>query len=195
MCCHSPANLLGTRSILSLTRLLAHSPTHSLTHSLTRSLTHSLTHSFTHPFTHPFTDSLTSLTHLPTSFLPLFIHSSIHTSIRSFDRSSESEGSWGKFGPFDQQTLRLSAEPVCCFREIEGGRLVVQVVRDLRSKQSRAEKAEAKTGKYVAPKVSFKELKQVFRNVSDQTIRIRLRDKCECVAVKVNLTIYCFCFL
>ncbi|KAA6420012.1 MAG: transcription initiation factor subunit TAF1 [Trebouxia sp. A1-2] len=71
-------------------------------------------------------------------------------------------------------------------REIEGGRLVVQVVRDLRSKQSRAEKAEAKTGKYVAPKVSFKELKQVFRHLSDQTIRIRLRDKCECVAVKEN---------
>ncbi|KAL0025336.1 hypothetical protein WJX79_008358 [Trebouxia sp. C0005] len=71
-------------------------------------------------------------------------------------------------------------------REIEGGRLVVQVVRDLRSKQSRAEKAEAKTGKYVAPKVSFKELKQVFRHLSDQTIRIRLRDKCECIAVKEN---------
>jgi len=71
---------------------------------------------------------------------------------------------------------------------------VVQVVRDLRSKQSRAEKAEAKTGKYVAPKVSFKELKQVFRDLTDQTIRIRLRDKCECIAVKVNLTDCCFGF-
>ena len=71
---------------------------------------------------------------------------------------------------------------------------MVQVVRDLRSKQSRAEKAEAKTGKYVAPKVSFKELKLVFRHLTDQTIRIRLRDKCECVAVKVNLTILVYIF-
>lgn len=62
---------------------------------------------------------------------------------------------------------------------------MVQVVRDLRSKQIRAEKAEAKTGKYAAPKVSVKELKQVFRHISDQTIRIRLREKCECIPVKV----------
>ena len=61
----------------------------------------------------------------------------------------------------------------------------MHVVRDLRSKQSRAEKAEAKTGKYAAPKVSVKELKQMFRNISDQTIRYRLRDKCECIPVKV----------
>lgn len=72
---------------------------------------------------------------------------------------------------------------------------MVQVVRDLRSKQSRAEKAEAKTGKYVAPKVSFKELKQVFRDLTDQTIRVRLRDKCECIAVKVNVidSLFMFC--
>ncbi len=93
-----------------------------------------------------------------------------------------------------KRTLQLSAEPVWFFREIEGGRLVVQVVRDLRSKQSRAEKAEAKTGKYIAPKVSFKELKQVFRDLTDQTIRIRLRDKCECIAVQVILQCIAFVF-
>ena len=63
----------------------------------------------------------------------------------------------------------------------------MHVVRDLRSKQSRAEKAEAKTGKYAAPKVSVKELKLLFRGLSDQTVRYRLRDKCECIPVKVHL--------
>ena len=76
-------------------------------------------------------------------------------------------------------------------REIEGGRLVVHVVRDLRSKQARAEKMEAKTGKYVAPRVHFKELKQLFRNISDTTIRYRLRDKCECMPSKVHSSCLC----
>ena len=76
--------------------------------------------------------------------------------------------------------------PFALCREIEGGRLVVHVVRDLRNKQARVEKLEAKTGKYVAPKVHFKELKQLFRNISDTTIRYRLRDKCECLPVKVS---------
>ena len=71
-------------------------------------------------------------------------------------------------------------------REIEGGRLVVHVVRDLRNKQSKAEKAEAKSGKYIAPKVSVKELKQLFVHITDQTIRYRLRDKCECIPVRVR---------
>lgn len=62
----------------------------------------------------------------------------------------------------------------------------MHVVRDLSSKQLRAEKAEAKTGKYVSPRVHVKELKQLFRNISDTTIRFRLRDKCECMPVKVN---------
>ena len=63
---------------------------------------------------------------------------------------------------------------------------MVHVVRDLRNKQARAEKVEARTGKYVAPKVHVKELKQLFRNISDTTIRFRLRDKCECLPVKVS---------
>ena len=63
---------------------------------------------------------------------------------------------------------------------------MVHVVRDLRNKQARAEKMEAKTGKYVAPKVHVKELKQLFRGLSDTTIRFRLRDKCECLPVKVT---------
>lgn len=64
----------------------------------------------------------------------------------------------------------------------------MHVVRDLRNKQARAEKMEAKTGKYIAPRVSFKELKLLFRNLSDTTIRYRLRDKCECMPSKVNKT-------
>ena len=101
--------------------------------------------------------------------------------------SGHAESLDGK-SPSLHQTVCLRADmPNTCCREIEGGRLVVHVVRDLRSKQSRAEKAEAKTGKYAAPKVSVKELKLLFRGLSDQTVRYRLRDKCECIPVKVYL--------
>ena len=72
------------------------------------------------------------------------------------------------------------------YRDVKGGRLAVHVVRGLRNKQSKAEKAEAKSGKYIAPKVSVKELKQLFVHITDQTIRYRLRDKCECIPVRVS---------
>ena len=71
-------------------------------------------------------------------------------------------------------------------REIEAGRLQIHVVRDLRSKQAKAEKAQAKTGRYVPPKVSIKALKAIFPYASDTTIRMRLKDKCECMPVKVS---------
>lgn len=71
-------------------------------------------------------------------------------------------------------------------REIEAGRMVVHVVRELRSKQAKAEKNRAKSGTYVPPKVSIKELKQIFPCLSDATARLRLKDKCECIPVRVS---------
>ena len=75
--------------------------------------------------------------------------------------------------------------PHCC-REIQGGRLIVHVVHELRSKQTKAEKTEAKTGKYVAPKVSVRELKALFPYLTDVTIKTRLKEKCECMPVRVS---------
>ena len=62
----------------------------------------------------------------------------------------------------------------------------MHVVRELRSKQAKAEKAQAKTGKYVQPRLSVKELKAMFPYCSDATVRIRLREKCECTPLKVG---------
>lgn len=60
------------------------------------------------------------------------------------------------------------------------------MVRELRSKQAKAEKAQAKTGKYVQPRVSVKELKAIFPYCTDTTVRTRLREKCECAPIKVS---------
>lgn len=64
--------------------------------------------------------------------------------------------------------------------------MVVHVVRELRSKQAKAEKAQAKTGRYLPPKVSIKELKTIFPYLSDATAKMRLKDKCECIPVRVS---------
>ena len=74
----------------------------------------------------------------------------------------------------------------CCCRDIVGSRMEVHVVREMRSKQIKAEKAEAKTGKYLPPKVSVRELKALFPHLTETAIRGRLSKNCDCMPVRVS---------